>query len=403
MRGATRIAIPCADVFVPSRIEPVSAALTVLTINPTTGTETKKLSFAVDGNVATVAVFKDNLYLATKSYTAPYDILTSITVDAFKKHLSQTAIAQIQKISEYDISPSGKMNEITAVIERELAQFSADRQLTIQTDVQNEITKEMEKRKREVDRTRIVRVSLASLQVAATGDVPGTLLNQFALDEHNGTLRAAVTVSGNGWWGGGESVNDVYTLGLDLKEKGSVRDLGRGERIYAVRFLGDTAYVVTFKQIDPFYVLDLKNPAAPKMVGELKIPGYSAYLEPLPNNRVLGIGREGNGVKISLFNVQNPAKPIEEAKYQIKDSWSEVENNHHAFLHDALHKVFFIPGSNGGYVFSYENGALTLKSAVSGYAVKRAVYLDNYLYIISNDTITVLDETTWKEVKKVTY
>ncbi len=399
-RGGATIAIACGDIWVPVRIEPVQHAYTVLSLNPKTGTTDQSLSFAADGDATTVAVFKDNLYLATKSYATPSDIMITIIVDAIKPHLSPASLEKIARIQGYDISAEGEYTEIMKVISADLETQDPNKELAITTDMQNAVAKEMERRKRELDRTTIVRVALPALSVAATGEIPGTLLNQFALDEYEGNLRVAVTVVGDTQWGGGgESVNDVYVLGMDLKEKGRVLDLGRTERVYAVRFMGDEAYVVTFRQIDPFYVLDLSIPTAPKVVGELKIPGYSAYLEPLGDNLVLGVGREGNGVKLSVFDVSNPAQPVEKSKYLIKDSWTEVEGNHHAFLKDADHSVFFLPASAGGYVFSYAGGELTLKATVAGWSVKRAVYLDDYLYIVGDEKITVLDEKTWKEVK----
>ena len=402
-RGTVDISIACSDVWVPMHIEPVQHAYTVLSLNPTTGVTTNSLSFAADGNVTTVAVFKNNLYLATKSYAAPYEVMTKVTIAAATQYLSTAAREKILRIEGYDISASGKYSEIQQAISADLAAYDANKSLAIETDMQNTIAQELEKRKRELDRTSIVRIALPALTVAATGNVPGTLLNQFALDEHEGNLRVAVTVNGNVWNGsGGESVNDVYVLASDLTQKGRVLDLGRTERVYAVRFMGDTAYVVTFRQIDPFYVLDLSIPTAPKMVGELKIPGYSAYLEPLADGLVLGVGRDGNGVKLSLFDVTDPAHPTEKSKYLITDSWTEVEGNHHAFLKDGNHSVFFIPASEGGYVLSYAGGELTLKATVAGWSVKRAVYLDDFLYIIGDEKITVLDETTWKEIKTLT-
>ncbi len=403
VRGGVNVSIACGDIWVPMQIEPVQHAFTVLSINPKTGTENRSVSFAADGSATTVAVFENNLYLATKSYTARYDVMIDITVDASSRYLSEGSRTKIRTIQGYDISLPGKLSEITRVIESDLAALSENERLAAETDMQNVMEKEFNKRMRELDRTRLARVALPSLTIAATGEVPGTLLNQFALDEYEGNLRVAVTVSPNGgWWGGGETANDVYVLGADLKEKGKVVDLGLTERIYAVRFMGEQAYVVTFRQIDPFYVLDLSTPTAPKMVGELKIPGYSAYLEPLGDNLILGVGRDGSNVKLSLFDVSNPARPIEKSNYQISNSWSEVEGNHHAFLKDARHSVFFLPASEGGYVLSYAGGDLTLKAAVAGWSVKRAVYLDDYLYIIGDEKITVLDETTWKEVKTLT-
>jgi uncharacterized secreted protein with C-terminal beta-propeller domain len=250
-------------------------------------------------------------------------------------------------------------------------------------------------------RTRIARIPLNTKTVAATGEVPGYLINQFALDEYEGNVRVAVTVDDG--WGGAESVNDVYILNQDLSTIGNIQDLGLSERIYAVRFMGDEGYLVTFRQIDPFYVLDLSIPTHPKVTGELKIPGYSAYLEALEDDLVLGVGRDGANVKVSMFDVSDPAHPTERATYTLKEGWTEVENNHHAFLRDPKHEIFFIPGGNGGYIFSYAEGELTLKKTLAGYGVKRAVYMDDYLYVVSENGVRVLDETTWEEIATLTF
>lgn len=399
-QGSTRISIPCTDIWIPRTIEPVDTTYTMLAVNPSTGIASHTLAFATESGNTTFSLFADNAYLATKSYRAPYAVMIDATLMAYKPYVSVSAYTNMTTIASYNISLAGKLSEITQVAEGELAHKEANERLRIQTEVQHTITTYLDAHKRDIDRTRVIRIALQTLSIAATGEIPGTLLNQFSLDEYNGALRAAVTV-GNSWWGGGETTNDVYVLDMNLAERGSIKDLGLGERVYSARFMGDMAYLVTFKQVDPFYVLDLSVPTAPKLRGELKIPGYSAYLEPLENDRVLGVGREGNGVKLSVFDVSDPIQPQEISKYRIADSWTEVENNHHAFLRDPAHDIFFIPGSNGGYVFSYHDGTLSLKATIAGWSVHRAVYIDDYLYAIGDENITVLDENTWKEVKKL--
>ena len=177
----------------------------------------------------------------------------------------------------------------------------------------------------------------------ATGRVEGFLLNQFAMDEHKGMLRVASTTQ-PAWWGREfESQSMITVLAQvegDLAEVGLVDGLGKTEQIYSVRFMGDVAYVVTFRQTDPLYTVDLSDPTSPEVVGELKILGYSAYLHPLGDGLLLGVGQDATetgrtqGTQISVFDVSNPADPRQVDKLTLsKGSNSEVEYDHHAFLY----------------------------------------------------------------------
>lgn len=179
----------------------------------------------------------------------------------------------------------------------------------------------------------------------ASGAVPGFVLNNYALSEHEGKLRVATTEEPN-WASSTPSQSTVTVLdqqGNRLVRVGSVTGLGQDERIYAVRFMGDRGYVVTFRQIDPLYTLDLKDPTAPKVVGELKIPGYSAYLHPVGENRLLGIGRDGANVQASLFDVTNFAAPQRVALLPLGPGATPVESEPHAFLYWAKSNLAVIP------------------------------------------------------------
>jgi uncharacterized secreted protein with C-terminal beta-propeller domain len=177
----------------------------------------------------------------------------------------------------------------------------------------------------------------------ASGQVPGYLLNQWSLSEHREVLRAAST-SAPTWWGSSreESESFVTTLGERsgaLVELGQVGGLGRGERIYAVRFIEDAGFVVTFRQIDPLYTLDLSDPDRPAVLGELKIRGYSAYLHPIDDGLLLGVGVDATeagrtlGTQLSLFDVSDLRNPVRLHARGIGDSSSsEAEYDHHAFL-----------------------------------------------------------------------
>jgi uncharacterized secreted protein with C-terminal beta-propeller domain len=134
---------------------------------------------------------------------------------------------------------------------------------------------------------------------------------------------------------------------MNLTTVGKLENLAVTERIYSARFMGDRAYLVTFRQIDPFFVLDLSDPADPKVAGELKIPGYSSYLHPYDADHVIGLGVENSTLKLSLFDVTNVNSPREMAKYVIEGDWtySEALNDPKAFLFDKTKELLVIPVS----------------------------------------------------------
>ncbi len=178
----------------------------------------------------------------------------------------------------------------------------------------------------------------------ASGEVTGSVLNQFSLSEYKGVLRIATTDTPP-WWGDRQQrESESYVTTLEersgaLARVGRVGGLGRGEQIYAVRFIDEAAFVVTFRQVDPLYTLDLSVPAAPKVVGELKILGYSAYLHPVGDGLLLGIGQDATedgaaaGTQVSLFDVSDLSKPVRITHRALGSfSESEVEYDHRAFL-----------------------------------------------------------------------
>jgi hypothetical protein len=217
----------------------------------------------------------------------------------------------------------------------------------------------------------------------ASGSVPGSLLNQFAMDEHEGALRVASTtqsavampmpIEGDGGIGDSGTSDDAASSssgsaagtapdsaapspppstsqvlvlrqqGRALVKVGEVGGLGKGEQIHSVRFIGERGYVVTFRRTDPLYTIDLSDPAKPRVAGELKILGYSAYLHPAGPGRLLGVGQDADedgrvkGLQLSLFDVSDPAAPRRLDAVGMGQAWTEVEGDHHAFtLADGL-------------------------------------------------------------------
>jgi hypothetical protein len=238
----------------------------------------------------------------------------------------------------------------------------------------------------EIHGTDIHRFDISDPGAAAydmSGHVDGTLLNQFAMDEHDGNLRVATT-TGSPWVEGqGESESHVVVLAPGdgaLTEVGRVSGLGRGESIHSVRFMGDVGYVVTFEQTDPLYTVDLSDPAAPAVVGELKIVGYSAYLHPVGDGLLVGVGQDATdegrtlGTQVSLFDVSDPAAPAQVAKATLPNASSSAEWDHRAFLWWADDGLVAVPVSaydaapfEGvvGYTVDVEAGTIAERGRVS--------------------------------------
>lgn len=269
----------------------------------------------------------------------------------------------------------------------------------------------------------------------AFGTVDGQVKDQFSLDERNGVLRIATTdtlVSSNQW----ETSNSVFALsqsGEDLVTTGEVRGLAKGETIYSVRFVGTRGYVVTFRQVDPLFVVDLENPAAPKVVAELKIPGFSEYMHPIDDgDRLLTIGRDGTeggqvlGLALQVFDVRDAANPKLEHKYVFtgSDGYSEAQNNHKAFTYYKGMLAFPFVGYdnyNGTMRTSLELFRISAEDGIEklgsidhsgffnqesyygycggyyGSGVRRGLFIDDALYSISYGGVLVNELTNLSE------
>jgi uncharacterized secreted protein with C-terminal beta-propeller domain len=180
---------------------------------------------------------------------------------------------------------------------------------------------------------------------AAAGRIPGWLINQYALSEWDGRLRVATTDEQTQR----SAVRVLERRGNRLAQVGEVDGLGKGERIYSVRFIGARGYVVTFKQTDPLYSLDLSDPARPEVTGELKITGYSSHLQPAGDGRLIGIGQEAStqgrtqGTQISYFDVSDPASPERLAQEHVPGGQSEAEHDPHALLYWPATNLLVVP------------------------------------------------------------
>jgi hypothetical protein len=215
---------------------------------------------------------------------------------------------------------------------------------------------------------------------ASSGSVAGFVLNQYSLSEFDGALRVASTEEPA--WFDGRATADSESFVTVLAERGSelallgrAEGLGKGERIYAVRFAGDKGYVVTFRQVDPLYTLDLSRKTAPRVVGEVKILGYSAYLHPVSDDLLLGIGQDATpagrtqGAQLSLFDVSDPRRPVRRAQASLgAGASSTAEFDPHAFLFWQPSNLAVIPLSIYGDEGQRFEGAVGFSIRAAGLA-----------------------------------
>jgi uncharacterized secreted protein with C-terminal beta-propeller domain len=195
-----------------------------------------------------------------------------------------------------------------------------------------------------------------SIVAKASGEVRGRVLNQYSMDEYQDNFRIATTAAGGTLKGQDSSANSVYILSMDMKIIGKLENLAPGEQMHSARFMGDRCYLVTFKKVDPLFTIDLSNPQNPRVLGKLKIPGYSDYLQPYDSNFLIGIGKETveaeegdfawyQGLKVSLFDVSDVTNPKEAGKIVIGDRGTDspVLRDPHALLFDKDRDLLVIP------------------------------------------------------------
>jgi len=289
------------------------------------------------------------------------------------------------------------------------------------------------------------------VKFVSKGEVPGTITNQFSMDEREEHFRIATTEYTQPQ---NQLTNNLYVLDKDMKVVGKLEGLANGEQIYSVRFIGERAYMVTFMLTDPLFVIDLKNPTSPKVLGELKIPGFSNYLHPYDETHLIGFGmdttviNEGGmdraktkGMKIAIFDVSNVAKPVQQFMTTIggAGTYSEVLNNHKALLLSKEKNLLALPVAEnnydnntgisqqsyqGAYIYNIDlvngiklKGKITHNDEVIAskknnssmdyymyngqYFIDRILYIKDTLYTLSNGLIKANDINTLKEKSKL--
>jgi uncharacterized secreted protein with C-terminal beta-propeller domain len=332
---------------------------------------------------------------------------------------------QYLMVAAVDIMKTDEPANIEAILGSGSTVYMNDTNLYVGQNDYSNVTGEM---------TAITKFSINGTKIgfAGGGKVKGALLNQFSMDEFDGNLRVATT----SW--GQNSTSSVYILDENLNQVGALENLAPGERIFAVRFMGAKGYIVTFRQVDPLFVIDLSVPTAPVVTGELKVPGFSNFLYPIGENLILGVGQgtediyskdtsgkeivigtRQTGIKFSIFDVSDQGKPKELQTYTVGDSgsYSEILYNHKALMFNLNDNMLAFEATlqnstsvkvsemadyfSGAVVLTYdlqkgftEKGRIAYKPSVQegpdiGYYsnIRRLCYIGDVLYYIQDNQV----------------
>ncbi|MFA5076686.1 MAG: beta-propeller domain-containing protein [Patescibacteria group bacterium] len=412
-----------------------------------TAINVKNNNQAVNGDVYLLAgnqnmyVSQNNIYITYTKYISEYQLEMEVMKEMIYPRLSQKdrdRIDQIEKTDSFILNRDEKMNKIAMIIEHYGQSLTDEEQTQLQQDLEAKMKQKYQDISKELEKTVIHKIAINQdkLEYKTFGEVTGDVLNQFSMDENNGYFRIATTK--NQTWSRyyendeeqQKSYNNLYVLDENLKVVGSLESLAQDERIYSVRFMQNRAYLVTFKQVDPLFVIDLSVPTNPKVLGKLKVPGFSNYLHPYDDTHLIGFGKDTGetewggvrtkGLKLSLFDVSDVANPKEVDTYVMGDSGSDsiALYDHKAFLFSKDKNLLVVPVSiretvgenrwgkltfSGAAVFKVDLNGIELKgkidhsnggqssnedywNGVSYYdnSVKRALYISDTLYTFSN-------------------
>jgi inhibitor of cysteine peptidase len=435
------------DIYYFSERDSAYVFTSIMTININSGDFNSEVYLT--GDTGNLYVSKNNIYLTYPRWIDADDYAEIYAEDVAFPLLPMIYDEKIRNI--LDSGEYSKINEINSLIFDYSISLKGDSKAEFDRKL-FELTKEFQDFiSKQKEKTVIHKINIHhdKIDYGGSGEVFGHILNQFSMDEYEGNLRIATT-TGNVW--GGSSLNHLYVLNEDLELIGSLEDLAPGESIYSARFLGERVYMVTFKKIDPFYVVDLSNPGNPSVLGYLKIPGYSDYLHIYDENSVIGIGKNTveaseelesvrgidfawyQGVKISLFDVSDVENPLERAKIVIGDRGTDSEalREPRAFLFDREKGILVLPidlylinetkeadiryyGNfvwQGAYVFNIDSEEISIRGRVShneefdSYpdyknSIRRSLYIDDILYTVSSMKAKASDLTSLEDIEEV--
>lgn len=402
----------------------------------------------VDGYYVSSRMIENNIYFVSSQTVYSYDMLKhnieDLNEDIYKPQYRDTAVSEEEQCIDYDRIYCFEQMESTNYLILVGLNIEKNEEADIQTFlgagqkiycseknmyIATTDTKYDENYKVLESNTHILKFSLnnGKIKFNSETDISGQINNQFSMDENGEYFRIATTITGNLWNVDENTSNNLYILNDKLEEVGKITEFAKGERIYSIRYVGDKAYVVTFKQTDPLFVIDLSDPTNPQIVGELKIPGYSTYLHPYDDTHIIGFGYDTkedgtriitNGLKMAMFDISDLNNPKELFKVSIGNQYtsSQLIYNHKALLFSKEKNIIAFP------LNTYQKAKKNTRAAIyeidldKGFSLKgeigsitddymeeleRILYINNTYYTLGRKVIKAADMGTLEVVKEI--
>ncbi len=400
------------------------------------------------GNLLSSRMIGESLYVVSNQYINTYRIkenqISDLSEDSYKPVYKDTAISEKEKkidfsqiecfenmesanlltIAGLNINENEEVNIKTFLGSGEEIYVSENNMYIAKTNSNyNIITREYVE-----TTTTILKLALdkSNIKYMSEVEVPGFINNQFSMDESNGTFKIATTI-GSIWNSSDNRSNSLYILDENLNELGRIEGLAKGEKIYSVRYTEDRAYIVTFEQVDPLFVIDISDSKKPKLLGELKIEGYSTYLHPYDENHLIGFGYDTtyngkviktNGLKMVMFDITDLSNPRELFKVEIGNRYTSsiLLNNHKALLFSKEKNIIGFPiniygGKNTSYkaqIYKIDlekgfklQGEIVQNGSNYKNQIERIIYIGNTYYVLSAKEIKSIDMDTLEKIDSI--
>lgn len=389
--------ISCTEIYHPVG-GTADSVYTAMSINMEDGSIQDSVSFVGGAGDTTVYMSENSLYVGYPQTESISEELVNHLLDSEEVSFDENTRERLNNLTTYELSDEARLSEMRNIIQSYQKTLPDEERAAFQTNVRDVISNYIGENRREIRTTEIMKLNVnnGEIETDSAGSVPGQPLNQFSFNEKDGRLRVATTVPS---LGDESQTNDMYVLDENMNIEGSVKNMADGQRIYAVRYIGDKGYVITFRRVDPLHVIDLNNPSDPEEVGVLELPGFSRYLHPVDDGKIVGVGQsqEGNA-KVVLFDVTDDENPkVSDSVVFESDFGTEVGDTHKAFSYDGENQVMYIPSSSGVRVVEYEGDEIEEKALIETESrAKRTRIVDDRIYVFHDNGVLVADRDSYE-------